>query len=49
MGLSKDEERIFRELRRKKDREYARQRRDKLRVRKYAPRKTRKDNNCLKN
>jgi hypothetical protein len=39
--LTKEEEAIFRELRRKKDREYAKLRRDKTRVRKYGERKTR--------
>jgi hypothetical protein len=43
--LTPEEEKIFQDLRRKRDREYAKQRRDKKRVRKYSPRKTRKNNN----
>ncbi len=38
--LSEEEERIFQELRRKKDREYAKKRRDKTRKKKYGERLT---------
>jgi hypothetical protein len=47
MPLTKEEEELFRELRRKRDREYAKLRRDKTRKKKYGERTTRKINSDI--
>jgi hypothetical protein len=47
MPLTKEEEELFRELRRKRDREYAKLRRDKTRKKRYGERTTRKINNDI--
>jgi hypothetical protein len=47
MPLSDEEERVFQELRRRRDREYAKIRRDKTRKKKYGERTTRKINNDI--